>query len=222
MHTSPLLKIFSKYKADSIICPHPIFMQTPGGPNAHHVSAASFGSSSSLGLPKLSTECWFMVATKPPFHSFPSCLHFLTPFSRSCMLYTPIYTRVSRPLLKCHNAIGSMHGSPSEGPDRYIYIYIYMIERAIEMFLLMVFQEGDNNKLNYTPHTHPCVTALQVLSTPAGSRWSGIGPHNDSTFSETVQLVFRNKLYHSLFADKSAAWQAFILTYSRIKITLFE
>lgn len=34
-----------------------------------------------------------------------------------------------------------------------------------------------------TKFTHPWVTALQVLSTPAGNRDRGIGPHKLSTFS---------------------------------------
>ena len=35
---------------------------------------------------------------------------------------------------------------------------------------------------------YPCVTALQVLSTPGGSLGSGIGPHKDSTFSEHLTV----------------------------------
>ena len=36
-----------------------------------------------------------------------------------------------------------------------------------------------------------------------------------------VYNVKRREIVKSLFADKSAAWQAFILAYSQIQITLF-
>ena len=35
-----------------------------------------------------------------------------------------------------------------------------------------------------TDPTYPCVTALQLLSTPAGRRDRGMGPQRLSTFSE--------------------------------------
>ena len=44
--------------------------------------------------------------------------------------------------------------------------------------------------LNFGWECYPCVTALQVLSTPGGRRGRGIGPHKDSTFSEGNVIDF--------------------------------
>ena len=51
---------------------------------------------------------------------------------------------------------------------------------------------------------YPCVTALQVLSTPGGSLGSGIGPHKDSTFSEHGHLSF--DCFQPIFHNRSISW----------------